>query len=262
MLQSFQNTVCKILLISSDLTLIKTINEHLNNPVLNLQSSVLSNFEGLNSFLEFKAIDLLILDLDVINCPNREIVQIISSNPKLYNVPKILLTTKEDSQLKIYAFENGIEDYIIKPFLIHEFVAKIKNIFKKYKKFHGDQMITVSNITLNPVNHMVKINGQKIKMSSKEATLFRLFLENPTRIFSREEILHYVWIDCSSINLRTVDVHINRLRIAVGLNSFGKSYIKTVRGAGYGLEIENQECEMRDFKKDRYKIDLKMYDYV
>lgn len=255
MLYNSRSTVCNILLISNDCELSKFLNGYLNNSNVRLKCSIVINYKLAESFLETIVPDLLIVDLDDAIISSRELINKIADNIKLSNIPKILLTNNDDIELRVHSFEMGMDDCMKKPVIIHELIARIKNIFKKYKKFVGEKVIYVKNIIMNLVTRTLLMDDKKIKVSTKEFDILKLLIENKNRVFSRKEILIAIWKNSQYINHRTVDVHINRLRAALGENLKMRSYIKTVRNAGYQIDLGDDEED-----HDRYGMGWG-YDY-
>lgn len=251
MLNTSGDTICDVLLISSDCAMNQLLNEYLNNPHINLKCSVVTEHAIVDDIFLKTTPDLVILDLDNLGDRARMMITRITSCMKLTNVPKIVTAKNDNVEIKIHAFEMGVDEFVLKPIIIHELIARVKNIFKKYKKFIGEKIIQVEDIVMNLINHTVTVANKRVNVSSKEFGILRLFVENAKRIFSREEILYAVWKNPIHITKRTVDVHINRLRAAIGKNSNGKSYIKTVRNAGYGIDLITSDDDFDDYNNSQ-----------
>jgi two-component system phosphate regulon response regulator PhoB len=241
MLQNSRDAFCNICLISGDQSLNSLLKEYLNNSNIQLKCTIETNYKTAENKFEEIASDLIIIDIDTLNLTAQDLINRVTNNLQLNNTPKIVITKNNDMDIKLYAFEMGIDEFVLKPIIVHELIARIKNISKRYKKFIGTKIIVAGNITMNLVTNTVTVGNNKIKISNKEFGILKLFIENSQRVFSREEILLTVWKNPQYINMRTIDVHINRLRFALGKNDNGRSYIKTVRSAGYGIDLSNQE---------------------
>ena len=251
MLNNSRDTICDILLISSDSAMNQLLKEYLNNPHINLKCSVITDHETVDDNFLRTTPDLVVLDLDNLGDKTCGVISKIAGCLKLNNVPKIVTAKDDDVETKIYAFETGIDEFVLKPIVVHELIARIKNIFRKYKKFIGEKTIQIEDIVMNLINHTVIVGNKKVSVSSKEFDILKLFAENCKRVFTREEILYAVWKNPTNITKRTVDVHINRLRAAIGKNSSGKSYIKTVRNAGYGIDLVSANEEFDDYSTNQ-----------
>jgi DNA-binding response OmpR family regulator len=203
----------------------------------------------------FKGKDVVMPDVDTANGKNF-LFKINDKNTIAApsNVCMILLgsDTKEDARMS--AIDCGFEDYICKTLGINEFVSKIRFLLRKIKKNSkqsNKQILKVGDIVMNSLIRTVTICNRGAKISTKEFNILKLFLENPEKVFSREEILEKIWENSTNLSLRIVDVHINRLRIALGSNRSNRSYIRTVRGYGYSLDI--YDSDYKDImRKDIY----------
>jgi len=147
-----------------------------------------------------------------------------------------MLTAKGEDINKILGLEYGADDYLTKPFNILELKARIKAILRrsvaKDMKF-GEQVIQVDNFTINTLGRKVTVRGQDSNLTAKEFDLLLLLASNPGKVFTREELLEIIWGYEYFGDLRTVDVHIRRLREKIEKNSSQAEYILTKWGVGY-----------------------------
>ncbi len=154
--------------------------------------------------------------------------------PETENIPIIMLTAKTEEDNVIRGLESGADDYLTKPFSPRELVARIKALLRRSKQENTQDIIKLNNLMLDTSSYRVEGNGQTIDLGPTEFKLLRFFMENPDRVFSREQVLNNVWGDNVYVEERTVDVHIRRLRKALE-KTHHENMVQTVRGAGYRL---------------------------
>ena len=150
------------------------------------------------------------------------------------DIPIIMLTAKTEEDNVIRGLESGADDYLTKPFSPRELLARIKALLRRSSTENIQDMIQINDLTLDTSSYRVTGNGHTIELGPTEFKLLRFLMENPDRVFSREQVLNNVWGDNVYVEERTVDVHIRRLRKALE-KSHLENMIQTVRGAGYRL---------------------------
>jgi two-component system phosphate regulon response regulator PhoB len=151
------------------------------------------------------------------------------------HVPIIMLTAREDEDDRVRGLDTGADDYLTKPFSPRELLARVSAVMRRIRPALAGETITVGDITLDPVGHRVLRRGQTLKLGPTEYRLLKFFMESPGRVFNRGQLLDGVWGTESDIELRTVDVHIRRLRKAIEIEG-AKDPVRTVRSAGYSFE--------------------------
>ena len=154
--------------------------------------------------------------------------------PETMNIPIIMLTAKTEEDNVIRGLESGADDYLTKPFSPRELVARIKSLLRRSQPENSKDIIKLNNLMIDTSSYRVEGNGQTIELGPTEFKLLRFFMENPERVFSREQVLNNVWGDNVYVEERTVDVHIRRLRKALEKTEH-QDMVQTVRGAGYRL---------------------------
>lgn len=154
--------------------------------------------------------------------------------PETENIPIIMLTAKTEEDNVIRGLESGADDYLTKPFSPRELIARIKALLRRSQPGSAQDIIKINNLILDTSSYRVEGNGKTIDLGPTEFKLLRFFMENPDRVFSREQVLNNVWGDNVYVEERTVDVHIRRLRIALE-PTHHQDMVQTVRGAGYRL---------------------------
>jgi two-component system phosphate regulon response regulator PhoB len=147
-----------------------------------------------------------------------------------------MLTARGEERDKIYGLDAGADDYVVKPFSPSELIARIRAILRRTNPDFFEDKLEYADITLDTLAHKVSRAGKAIHLGPTEYRLLRTLVERPTRVFSREQLLDFVWGKDIFVEERTVDVHIRRLRKA--LNEFGGiDLIRTVRSGGYSIDI-------------------------
>lgn len=177
--------------------------------------------------------DMIILDLMLPGIDGLEVCQKIREKSQ---VPIIMLTAKGEDINKILGLEYGADDYLTKPFNILELKARIKAILRRVSTRDtkiGEQIIQIDDFTINTLGRKLIVRGKDINLTAKEFDLLFLLATNPGKVFTREELLEIIWGYEYFGDLRTVDVHIRRLREKVERNSSQAEYILTKWGVGY-----------------------------
>ncbi|PZQ20812.1 MAG: phosphate regulon transcriptional regulatory protein PhoB [Sphingopyxis macrogoltabida] len=185
--------------------------------------------------VEERVPDIVLLDWMIESLPGIEVCRRLRRNPKSANVPIIMLTARGEEEDRIRGLETGADDYVTKPFSPRELVARVSAVLRRLRPALAGELLAYADIELDSVAHKVVRNGQIVNMGPTEFRLLRHFMEHPGRVFSRGQLLDSVWGQDSDIELRTVDVHIRRLRKAINLPGTA-DIIRTVRSAGYALD--------------------------
>jgi len=184
-----------------------------------------------------RAPDLVVLDWMIESLSGIEVCRRLRRMNETANVPIIMLTARVEEEDRIRGLETGADDYITKPFSPRELVARVSAVLRRVRPALAGGGLSYADIEMDTVAHRVRRDGKTIALGPTEFRLLRHFLEHPGRVFSRERLLDAVWGQDSDIELRTVDVHIRRLRKAI--NDGGRAdVIRTVRSAGYALDEE------------------------
>jgi two-component system phosphate regulon response regulator PhoB len=151
------------------------------------------------------------------------------------SIPIIMLTARSEENERIRGLDTGADDYITKPFSPKELVARIKAILRRIRPAFSEETLEYAGIVMDLSYRKIKRDGESIHLGPTEFNILKFFMENPRRVFSREQLLDMVWGNDIYVEARTIDVHIRRLRKA--LNEAGKpNIIRTVRSAGYSLD--------------------------
>ena len=181
--------------------------------------------------------DLVILDWMIESLSGIEVCRRLRRLPETANVPIIMLTARVEEEDRIRGLETGADDYITKPFSPRELTARVSAVLRRVRPALAGGNLNYADIEMDTAAHRVKRGGKTIALGPTEFRLLRHFLEHPGRVFSRERLLDAVWGQDTDIELRTVDVHIRRLRKAINDDGFA-DVIRTVRSAGYALDAD------------------------
>ena len=177
--------------------------------------------------------DLILLDVMLPKMSGIEVCQRIREKS---SVPIIMLTAKGEDMDKILGLEYGADDYMTKPFNILEVKARMKTIFRRsamMQKENVQRIVTVRDMTVNLNNRSVTVGDREVNLTAKEFDLLQLFVTNRGKVFSREALLETIWKYDYLGDLRTVDVHIRRLREKIEKIPSQPEYIFTKWGVGY-----------------------------
>ena len=179
-----------------------------------------------------ESIDLILLDVML---PKIDGLTACRKIREFSNVPIIMLTARSEDIDKILGLEYGADDYITKPFNVREIISRIKAILRRVNPVPRDNnnLLISGDITLDYNFRRATVKERVIELTGKEFDLLELFLKNPGKVYTRENLLDIAWGFDYLGDVRTVDVHIRRLREKIEENSAEPTYIKTKWGVGY-----------------------------
>ncbi len=180
--------------------------------------------------------DLVILDLMLPGINGFEICRLIRKKPETEGLPIIMLTAKSDSVDKIMGLEIGADDYLTKPFNVRELLARVRAVLRRWENHPPDkdmERISFQGLTVDLRTYEVSVDGVKVELAPTEFKLLHFLIAHPGRVYTRDQLLDFVWGSESFVEPRTVDVHISRLRTAIEEDKNEPCYILTVRGIGY-----------------------------
>ncbi|MCO7245919.1 MULTISPECIES: phosphate regulon transcriptional regulator PhoB [Halomonadaceae] len=175
--------------------------------------------------------DLLLLDWMMPGTSGIELARRLKREETTAELPIIMLTAKGEEDNKIQGLEAGADDYITKPFSPRELVARLKAVLRRATPRGVEDPIEINGLLLDPVGHRVSANGKDLDMGPTEYRLLQFFMTHQERAYTRSQLLDQVWGGNVYVEERTVDVHIRRLRKALG--DAHQNLIQTVRGTGY-----------------------------
>ncbi len=181
--------------------------------------------------------DLAILDWMIPAPSGLEVCKILRRQKQTNSLPIIILTAKGEEEDRIRGLDSGADDYISKPFSPAELIARVKALLRRSSSSRQQEVLEFKDVSINLDEHKVFRNGKKIHLGPTEYKLLKHFLENPGRVYSREQLLDSVWGHGIFVESRTVDTHIRRLRKAVNIPGT-TNLIRTIRAAGYSIDYD------------------------
>lgn len=160
-----------------------------------------------------------------------ELAKRLRQEARTRNLPMLMLSARGEEQDRITGLEQGADDYVVKPFSPRELVARLNAVLRRRAPENAGDPLAAGPLKLDPGTHEVTLHGAPLTLALSEFKLLRFFMANPGKVFNRSQILDIVWGDHVFIEARTIDVHVRRLRVALG--SDGERMIQTIRGVGY-----------------------------
>lgn len=179
--------------------------------------------------------DLVVLDWMLPELSGIDVCRTIRRKPETKNIPIIMLTAKGEEHDRIRGFNAGADDYISKPFSPKELIARIYAILRRSGINTETNILSSGDLEIDLEKHRVKRGGKEVKLAPTEYRLLKVLIKRPGRVYSREQLLDLVWGRDIYVEIRTVDVHIRRLRKALNFSN-SIDLIRTVRSAGYSFE--------------------------
>ena len=222
----------KILVVDDEALLVKGIRFNLQNEGYD----VITGSDGLDAVraVQEQSPDLVVLDVMM---PNMDGLTACAKIREFSDIPIILLTAKADDMDKLMGFDHGADDYLTKPFNILELKARIRALLRRAggssKKETAVNQLSIGTITLDLDARNAYKNGQIADLTAKEFDVIEFLMRNPNRVYSRESLLDTIWAYEYRSDIRTVDVHIRRLREKLENNPAEPNYIMTKWGVGY-----------------------------
>ena len=224
----------RILVVEDDASLVELIRYNLDAAGFAVVQT--DDGEEALTLAEEEAPDLVLLDWMIASLPGIEVCRRLRRKPASANVPILMLTARADEADRIRGLETGADDYITKPFSPRELIARINAVFRRLRPALAGGSLDHAGIAMDLAQMKVTRDGKPIALGPTEFRLLRHFLEHPGRVFSREQLLDSVWGRDVDVEVRTVDVHIRRLRKAINADDTLPDVIRTVRSAGYSLD--------------------------
>lgn len=228
----------KVLIIEDDLSIAELERDYLeiNNFIVTIENN---GDLGLKKALN-EDYDLVILDLMLPYIDGFEICKKLRAEKE---IPILMVSAKKEDIDKIRGLGLGADDYMTKPFSPSELVARVKAHISRYHRLvksnntETKDLIEIRGITINKVSRKIFVNDKEIEFTSKEFELLLLFVTNPNRVFSKEELFERIWGLDSTGDIATVTVHIRKLREKIEFDPSNPSYIETIWGVGYRFDV-------------------------
>jgi two-component system phosphate regulon response regulator PhoB len=185
--------------------------------------------------------DLIVLDWMLPMYDGVEVCRRLREIEESRLVPIIMLTARGEEEDRVLGLKTGADDYVVKPFSPNELIARINAVLRRTRPVLQEKKIEFHGLTIDLKSHKVKFEGHLIHLGPTEFKLLAHLMENAGQVYSREQLLDRVWGRDVYVEERTVDVHIRRLRKALdGVNSVLGTYIRTIRSAGYMMELPEE----------------------
>jgi len=183
--------------------------------------------------------DLIVLDWMLPKVSGIEVCRRLRQRTESRNVPIIMLTARSEESDRIRGLDTGADDYVVKPFAMSELSARIRAVLRRIRPGLAEDRVAIGDLIMDRVAHRVKRQGKEIHLGPTEFRLLDYLMQHPGRVFSREQLLDAVWGSDVYVEARTVDVHIGRLRKALNRDDVLSDPIRTVRSAGYSLDMDS-----------------------
>lgn len=182
--------------------------------------------------IEKDSVALVLLDWMMPGVSGYDFARELRADIATRNLPVILLTARDTPEDMVRGLDVGADDYMVKPFSPREMISRVKALLRRVGDIYDDDVITIAGLSLDTASHRVMVDNKDVILGPTEYKLLHHFMQYPDRVFSRNQLLDYVWGQNVYIDDRTVDVHIRRLRKALTPYDMDK-LIQTVRGSGY-----------------------------
>ena len=220
----------KLLLVDDEVRLVEALSHTLKKNGYVVDSAIDGNtgFELASSGVY----DVIILDRMLPERDGMSILQELRAHS--INSPVLFLTARDSSEDRVAGLDAGADDYLVKPFSTEELLARLRALSRRQNKDLTENIVTVGNLTLNPMRCEAQIDGKAVRLTVKESLLLELLMRNAGQVITKERILYKVWSYTSDIELSNVDLYIHYLR-----KKLTSPCIKTIRGVGYCLQEAN-----------------------
>ena len=218
----------KILIVDDEKDILEFLSYNLKKEGCSIYTAS-DGLEGLEKTKKIKP-DLIIVDLMMPKMNGIEMCENIRNDKKLSNVIILFLTARSEDYTQIAALDSGADDFLKKPIKPKLLISKVKSIMRRFSLNKNLKNYIHKDVELDIEKYSVKIKGDNIKLARKEFDLLKLLINQPGKVYTREEILNDVWGNDIHVVDRTIDVHINRLR-----DKLGQKFIETIKGIGYKI---------------------------
>ncbi|MRX49194.1 phosphate regulon transcriptional regulatory protein PhoB [Paracoccus sp. S-4012] len=178
--------------------------------------------------------DLIVLDWMLPNVSGIEVCRRIKADPETRGIPIVMLSARGDEGDRVRGLETGADDYVVKPYSVVELMARLRTQLRRTRPTTMGERLVHDDIVLDSAEHRVFRDGEPLHLGPTEFRLLSTLMEKPGRVWTREQLLDRVWGRDIYVDMRTIDVHVGRLRKALMANG-GSNPVRTVRGTGYAL---------------------------
>jgi len=227
------NGTRRVLLVEDDVAIADLVRHHFSKEGFTVTSTP-SGEEALILVEEIRPA-LVVLDWMIEDVSGIEVCRRLRRSSSNAAMPILMLTARGEEEDRIRGLETGADDFVTKPFSPKELVARAKALLRRSSPNLVAERLNYAGLEMDVAAHRVRRDGKPVSLGPTEYRLLRHFLQNPEKVFSRQQLLELVWPHNEDIELRTVDVHIRRLRQALE-QSGAQDLIRTVRSEGYSLD--------------------------
>ena len=175
---------------------------------------------------------LILLDWMLPGMSGVDLARKLKEAQETSNLPIIMITAKGEEEDMVRGLDSGADDYVTKPFSPRELVARIRAVLRRAVPHKNDEPVGIRGLMLDPTTHRVTIEEELVEMGPTEFRLLHFFMTHQDRVYSRSQLLDWVWGTNSYVEERTVDVYVRRLRKVLELEQYDKM-LQTIRGVGY-----------------------------
>jgi len=225
-----------VLLVDDEENVVELVKYNLKLNNFNVEYSYDGN-EGYKKAIE-KKFDLLILDIMLPGKSGLQILKKVRENSINKTTPILMLTAKGEESDLVFGFEMGADDYLSKPFRVHELIARCKSLIRRGRMSEKEKggKIVIENLSIDEATRKLLVSGEEVITTKKEFDLLYVFMKNVGVVFSREQLLNTVWGYDYLGETRTIDVHIRNLRKKIETDPQNPTHLKTSVGYGYKFE--------------------------
>lgn len=225
-----------ILIADDNMEIIKILKPYIEKEGFN----VIFALDGEEALLKYEHYNPILILLDIM-MPRFDGLEVCRRIREKSNTPIIMITAKSEDADKILGLNSGADDYIIKPFSPGEVVARINAVLRRITPVQNNSLSKISypSLEIDLNNYSVKLAGKKINLTKKEIEVLWMIASAPNKILSRDELLDNIWGENYFGDPRTIDTHIKRIRAKLNLSGQYAWDIKTIWGAGYKFEVED-----------------------
>jgi two-component system phosphate regulon response regulator PhoB len=197
----------------------------------------LDGAEGLKS-AQTMSPDLILLDLMIPEVDGLEVCKILRRDAKTSGIPIVMVTAKASEIDRVLGLEHGADDYVTKPFSPRELILRVRKLLKRHSKVEAEaERFQIGTLLIDLPKHLVSVDGHDAELTVTEFKLLSFFAKRQGRVLSRDLLLQEVWEYNTSVDTRTVDTHVRRLREKLGSAA---ACLSTIRGVGYRFDFVGQ----------------------
>ena len=216
----------------------------------NLESAGFRTVVAMDGTEAFEALenhkpDLAIIDWMLPELSGLDVCRHIRAHAEMQRLPVIMLTARGEESDRVLGLDSGADDYIVKPCSPREIVARVQALLRRTRPENSEGQLVFEDILLDIISHKVTRQDQRIQLGPTEYRILKVLMDKPGRVHSRQNLLDSVWGSDIHVEARTVDVHVGQLRKALKIYG-GSDLIRTVRGAGYAIDIEEVSAPRPD----------------